>query len=86
MRNKKIPLHIKQSAYNDYKKGTKVVDIITKYKICWGTLYTYIHKQEQIKNTFKNQMGGQIDSVSNDNNETIDTVSVDNALLELEKL
>jgi hypothetical protein len=79
MRNKKISLQTKQAAYNDYKKGTKVVDIINKHKICWGTLYSFIHKQEQIKNTMKKQSGGG-------NSETIDTVSIDNALLELENL
>ena len=83
MRNNKISLHTKQAAYNDYKKGTKVVDIINKHKICWGTLYSFIHKQEQIKKTMKKQSGG---GNSSSNSETIDTVSIDNALLELENL
>jgi len=52
MRNTKIPLHIKQAAYAEYKKGYKVVDILKKYDICFGTLYSYIHKQEEIAKTF----------------------------------
>jgi hypothetical protein len=60
MRNTKIPLHIKQAAFVEYKKGSKVVDILKKYNICFGTLYTYIHKQEQISKTFHDNDSSQI--------------------------
>jgi hypothetical protein len=88
MRNNKISLQTKQAAYNDYKRGVKVVEIINKHKICWGTLYSYIHKQEQMKKTLKKQSGGgtSTSNSNSSNSETIETVSIDNALLELENL
>ena len=64
MRNTKIPLHIKQAAFVEYKKGSKVVDILKKYNICFGTLYTYIHKQEQITKTFHDNDSNQISTKS----------------------
>lgn len=67
MRNSKIPLHIKQAAYAEYKKGFKVVDILNKYNICFGTLYTFIHKQDQIAKTF---IDNQSDTISNSNSKT----------------
>ncbi len=67
MRNSKIPLHIKQAAYAEYKKGIKVVDILNKYNICFGTLYTFIHKQDQIAKTF---IDNQSDTISNSNSKT----------------
>ena len=66
MRNSKIPLHIKQAAYAEYKNNVKVVDILNKYNICFGTLYTFIHKQDQIAKTFIDNQSDTI-SISNSN-------------------
>jgi uncharacterized protein YjcR len=114
MRNSRIPLHIKQAAYTEYINGHKVVDILEKYNICFGTLYSFIHKQEQISKTFRDnqsesspsksiskskttrlggkskskttQLGGKSNILQLEGKSNIDILSIDAALLELEKL
>ena len=84
MRNSKIPLHVKQSAYAEYKNGVKVTDILDKYKICFGTLYDFIHKQEETTKLFKDNHSRKTKSKPKQTGGNI--ISIDDALSELNNL